>query len=82
METQPAGSLQARAASPPTHGPLFHREDNRPRDRVGYAEPATQILKCLAEAVERGDHRRASGGQRLRALPFRDDAVASLAESL
>ena len=34
---------------------LRHRQDDRPRDRVRHAEPATQILEGVAEAVERGD---------------------------
>ena len=33
----------------------------------------------MAEAVERGDHLRPGGGQRLHAVPFSDDAVAGVA---
>src|SRR6185503_8500669 len=58
---------------------LFHRQDDRSPDRVCETEPTAQILKRLAEAVERGNHVRPAGGQSLQALPFGDDAIPSLA---
>jgi hypothetical protein len=57
---------------------LFCGQDNRPCDSVGDALPAAQVIEGLTEAVQRGDHLRPAGGQRLHALPLRNDAVAPL----
>src|SRR5438105_11603036 len=59
--------------------PLFQRQHDRTRDRIGDAEAAAKVLKRVAERIERGEHVRARVRECLHVGPLADDTVAALA---
>ena len=68
---RPIPPLPSVLCLPAVLGAISSRGQRVPRQGP-YPRPATQVFKCLAEAVERGNHLRPTIRERFQALPFRD----------
>jgi hypothetical protein len=59
--------------------PLFQRQNDRTRYRIGDPEATAKVFKRVPEGIECGNHVRPRLRERIRVGPFGDDAISTLA---
>jgi iron(III) transport system permease protein len=84
IQATPVGALPPPVLAPAAPGADAWRtagatwlgvQDDLAGDGVGQAEPAAQILQCVAKRVEHRNHLRPCGGEALERVPLADDAI-------